>query len=71
VVEKLVEVPCYKLEGRGFDSHIGEFCSACGPGFHTTPNKQKCVPGIFSLSGVKMRQAGKADNPSAVFEPIA
>jgi hypothetical protein len=66
----MVEVLCYKLEGRGFDSRWGSlvFFSAPNPSSHTM------APGfsqpVREMSTCKARPAFKADNLTAICEPI-
>jgi hypothetical protein len=70
----MVEAPCYKLEGRGFDSHevIGFFSSpnhsshtvALGSTYPLTEMSSR------NLSGIKGQLVCNADNLTAISEPI-
>jgi hypothetical protein len=69
------EALCYKLEGRGFDSLSGHcifklnwsFQLHCGPGVDSASNRNQYQESSW---GVKVRPERKADNLTAICEPI-
>jgi hypothetical protein len=69
----VVKALCHKPEGRGFDSRWSEFLNLHNLSGRTRPWDllsfwQKWVPEMFL--GSKVRLVRKADNLTAIYEPI-
>jgi hypothetical protein len=75
----VVKALCYKLEGRGLETRCGECIfsvylilpAALGPGVYSASNineyqKRK----NNNVSGGKVRRVRRADNLTAIYEPI-
>jgi hypothetical protein len=75
----VVKALCYKPEGRGFDTRWGDFFkiylilpAALGPRVYSASNRNECQKqkNKIMFLGSKVRLVGKADNFSAISEPI-
>jgi hypothetical protein len=75
----MVEALCYKLEDHGFKScEVTEFCSiylilpaALGPGAQSASNRNEYQKQKNMFLGSRARPAGRAENFTAICEPIA
>jgi hypothetical protein len=74
----VVEVLCYKLEGRGFEIRWGNrifsiyviLPAALGPGIYPASNRNEYQKQKNNVSRSRARQVRKADNLTAISEPI-
>jgi hypothetical protein len=72
----VIKALCYRPEGRGFDTRWGEFWNlnlqaALGPGVYSVSNRNEYqnIKIIMFLES-KLRRLRKADNLTAIYEPI-
>jgi hypothetical protein len=68
----VVKALCYKPEGRGFDSRWGEFLNLPNLSGRTQPLTEMSTRNIKikMFLGSKVRLVRKADNLTAIYEPI-
>jgi hypothetical protein len=73
----VVKALCYKPEGRGFDARWGEFLNLPNPSGRTSPWGLLSLTEMSTRSikimmflGSKVRRVRKADNLTAIYEPI-
>jgi hypothetical protein len=63
---------CYKPEGRGFDTRLGEFLNLHNPSSHTKPLTEMSTRNIkiIMFVGSKVCPVHRADSLTAICEPI-
>jgi hypothetical protein len=75
----VVTALCYNPEGRGFDSRCGDFSyiylilpAALCPGVYPASNRNESTRNkqIIMYLGSKERRVRRADNLTAIYEPI-
>jgi hypothetical protein len=68
----VVKALCCKLQGRGFDTRRGEFLNLPNPSGFTQPLTEMSTRNIkiIMFMGSKVRRVRKADNITAIYEPI-